>query len=424
MEKYHMKKSIAIFGLLFLAVLTLAGCSSRPQKKELVVMWWGDAYNAAFAQKLIDAYNAGKPEVPAKLVAVPHQSYNSKMLSQAASKTLPDVILLYPWDAQIIGSKNVLLPLNKYTDRPDYAQTKKDMWPGLLSAVTVDGNVYAVPIWTWTPGIYYNKDMFDAAGVAYPSKNWTWDEFLDKAKKLTKKKDGRTVQYALDSMDTAVGSFMLSYLVGNGGTFLSPDGSKCLLSEPRNIAIMEKYFDMKLKDGIAPKSSARGNMTQDVFTAGAAAMRYGGRDGIDVMTKRGMKFRWGAAPMPRGVKFAPFQTAMNLAVAASTRYPESAWEFVKFASSEPGQKIITQDRSDITSLKPLTYSKGFVDYKGRRDANCMYRDMLPYTTPYPTMLNQWTTRTKDEFGLVEAEMKSVEDACKRLAREYKPAVSK
>ncbi|HAH88126.1 MAG TPA: hypothetical protein DCL60_12235, partial [Armatimonadetes bacterium] len=109
-----MKKSLIIFGLLTFVILALAGCSSQPQKKEVVVMWWGDAYNAAFAQKLIDAYNATKPEVPAKLIAVPHQSYNSKLLSQAASKTLPDIILLYPWDAQIMGSKAVLLPLNKY----------------------------------------------------------------------------------------------------------------------------------------------------------------------------------------------------------------------------------------------------------------------------------------------------------------------
>ncbi|MFA6665359.1 MAG: sugar ABC transporter substrate-binding protein [Armatimonadota bacterium] len=419
-----MKKSLIIFGLLTFVILALAGCSSQPQKKEVVVMWWGDAYNAAFAQKLIDAYNATKPEVPAKLIAVPHQSYNSKLLSQAASKTLPDIILLYPWDAQIMGSKAVLLPLNKYTDQQDFAQIKKDMWPRLLSAVTVNGNVYAVPIWTWSPGIYYNKDMFDAAGVEYPSKNWTWDEFIDKARKLTKKKNGRIVQYGLDSIDMGMGNFMLSYLVSNGGTFLSPDGTKCLLSEPKNIAILEKYFEMELKDGIAPKSSARSNMTQDVFTANGAAMRIGGRDGIDVLTKRGMKFNWGAAPMPRGTKIVPFQTAMNLAISASTKYPDGAWAFVKFASGEPGQKVITQDRSDITVLKPLTYSKGFEEYKGRKDVNCMYRDMLIDSIPYPTLLNQWKSRIKDEFGLVEAGFKSVEKACQEISREFKPAITK
>jgi multiple sugar transport system substrate-binding protein len=321
-----MRKSL-IGVALALLVMLLNGCMS-PDKKEITVMWWGDVYNARFAQKLVDAYNADHPAMPAKLITT-SGNYASKLLTMAASETLPDVILMVTRDVHNLGSRGALLSLNQYESTLGFPD-KQAMWDDLLDDVKQKGKLLAFPIWTWTPGIYYNKDLFDKADVAYPTDNWTWAEFAEKSIKLTKKKNGKTTQYALDMAGNLDHSFFLSYIYGHGGKVYSDDLTKCEIASPQTLAALKLFFELKLKHGIAPTSAeqaslATGGTLADYFQAGKTAMRCAGRDYMDVLRQgKGVSFRWGVAPMPSGSKKFFFRRISSLAIAKQSKHPDEA----------------------------------------------------------------------------------------------------
>lgn len=424
-----MKRVFALLTILFI-VITSGGCSSKATKKKITVMWWGDIYNMKFAQKLIDAYNSTSPQIPAGLLSV-QGDYNSKMLTMAASNTLPDVVLMLTRDVLNLGKRKVLLSMNDYAgDDKDFSKMETELWTGLLDAVRLDGELLAIPIWTWTPGIYYNKDLFDTARIPYPSKDWTWDEFREIAIRLTRKdENGRTLIYAVESLNMHFNNFVvLSCIYGYGGRLYSDDRKKCEITSPETIESLKWLFELKLKHGIAPTysqqaSSETRGLLADIFQAGRAAMQCAGRDHIDVMNQGGGgSFRWGVAPMPRVKQKINFQSPAYLAVSRLTKYPDDAWRFIHFAISEAGQRIIAEDRSDVTVLKKLTYQEGFLNYQGKSEENVLFRDMLLGAVPAPNLFvkDEWGKFAYDQFQLVELKNISLETACVNIERAYKP----
>lgn len=361
------QKFMAIF-FVSVSLLLSAGCSKSNKEEGLAILWWGDIYNRSFGQRLVAAYNQTNPRIPARLLTV-EGDYNSKVLTMAASNTLPDIVLLTSDQVLNLGSRGVLLRLDVYEKGPEFSKIKGELWPGLLEAVRLNDKLMAAPIWTWTPGFYYNKDLFDAAGVSYPSENWTWEEFKEKAIKLTKKESGKTVVYGVAHLGYRLSDpVLINYLYSYGGKLISDDRKKCELDSPKSIAAMKELFDLRLKYGVAPsafsgESAILRGMRPDVFIPGKAAMFSQGRDYLDVLRKKGgAKFRWGVVAMPRGPRKINFVSSVYVGVSAHARTPEAAFKFLSFIIGEEGQKLITGERSDITVIKKLAYQKDFLDF--------------------------------------------------------------
>lgn len=110
------------------------------------------------------------------------------------SKLIPDIAFL--WPTPKYAAQGVLENLDTYIANSNY--DLNDYWPGLLESASYAGSVYGFPRDIGVDILYYNKDIFDAAGVAYPDDTWTWTTFMDAAEKLTvKDANGTTTQYAL-----------------------------------------------------------------------------------------------------------------------------------------------------------------------------------------------------------------------------------
>jgi len=422
-----LKRSMIMLILLLLSVVLFSGCNAQ-NKNEITVMWWGDVYNYNFARKLVDAYNDTNPDKPAKLITANQGQYTYKLLAMAASKTLPDVVLVTTSDVYNMGSRGALLPLNKYTDKAEFTKIKKEMWPSLMEGFNIKGQQLAVPIWTWTPGVYYNKDIFDAAKVPYPSRNWTFNEFEEKSKRLVKKENGKIKVYAYGNFLGLTDHLLLSYLYTHGGSLYTDDYKKCLINAPASVAALKSFAKLSLKYHTTPTASEAAGMgnsrvNADLFQSGSIAMRIAGRDYMDVLRQRGgAGFRWGAAAMPAGDKPFFFMLASSLAVSADSKHPDAAWKFISFVSSEKGQKLITTNRSDVTIFKKWTYGKDFLNYQGRPDVNIVFRDMLSEAVPMPYRIgdDEWKARARDYLSLVELGQMNIEEACDRIAAAFKP----
>ncbi|GLX49420.1 sugar ABC transporter substrate-binding protein [Streptomyces hygroscopicus subsp. hygroscopicus] len=212
--------------------------------------------------------------------SVPGASLVPKVLQQASSRTLPDLLMLDNPDVQQIAQTGALTPLDRYgIDTSGFDK-------GVLSAGTYKGKVYGLAPTVSTIALFYNKDMLSEAGVTVPR---TWDELERAAARLTR--PGR-YGMAVDANATFEGTWQfLPFLWSNGG-------DEGRLDTPQAAQALQLWVDL-VKSGSMSKSVL--NWTQadvhDQFVAGKTAMMLNGPWRISEMAES-RNLHWGVAPIP------------------------------------------------------------------------------------------------------------------------------
>jgi len=198
--------------------------------------------------------------------------------------------------------------------------------------------------------LYYNKDMFDKAGIAYPpnsaDKAWTWDEFVATAKKLTFDKNGKTPNDAGFDKQSIVQYGCLvenlpwqleTWAISNGGGYYSKDGSKVTIGDPASIEGIQKVADLYLKDNVAPLSTgATDDSIQRSIIAGTCAMGTGGQwnIGTALASARDEGLNYGVAVLPYMKEKVTLCTGGPNVVFNQTKHQAEAMEWLKWYSQE------------------------------------------------------------------------------------------
>ncbi|MER6620796.1 MULTISPECIES: ABC transporter substrate-binding protein [unclassified Streptomyces] len=212
--------------------------------------------------------------------SVPPASLVPRVLRQASSRTLPDLLMLDNADLQQIARTGALTPLDRYgIDTTGFAE-------GILSAGTYEGEVYGLAPYVSTVALFYNKDMLAEAGVAVPR---TWDDLREAAAGLTR--PGR-YGMAVDASATFESSWQfLPFLWSNGG-------DERRLDTPQAAQALRLWVDL-VSSGSMSRSVL--NWTQaevhDQFAAGRTAMMINGPWRIPALNAD-EDLNWGVAPVP------------------------------------------------------------------------------------------------------------------------------
>ncbi|MEV0387481.1 sugar ABC transporter substrate-binding protein [Nonomuraea sp. NPDC050643] len=212
---------------------------------------------------------------------IPGPGLIPKVLQQSSSRTLPDVLMLDNPDVQQIAASGALAPLT------DYGMSGDGMVEAVVKAGTYEGRLYGLAPSVNTLNIFYNKDLFEAAGITEPPR--TWDELRAYAKKLTGQ--GR-YGFAMSNINTYEGSWQfLPFMWGNGG-------SEQNIAAPETAQALQFVLDLQ-NDGSISKSSV--NWSQDdvisQFIAGKAAMVVNGPWQIPTLRKQ-KNVTWAAFTVP------------------------------------------------------------------------------------------------------------------------------
>jgi multiple sugar transport system substrate-binding protein len=242
-----------------------------------------DYYNNEPDKTIIgDALNAcgTKAGVTIKRETVPGKSLIPKVLQQASSKTLPDVLMLDNPDLQQIAASGALAPLS------DFKISTADYAPGVLKAGTYKDKVYGLAPTVNTIALFYNKDLLAKAGVTAPT---TWEELKAAAAKLTA---GEQYGLAFDANPTYEGTWQfLPFMWSNGGDEKNIDSSQ-------TAQALQLWTDL-VKSGSVSSSAL--NWTQadvkDQFVAGKAAMMVNGPWQIPVLAKQ-TSLHYGVVKIP------------------------------------------------------------------------------------------------------------------------------
>src|SRR5438034_5204267 len=127
----------------------------------------------------------------------------------------------------------------------------RDTWTSVHPDCIYEGRIYGMPVNASANGMWYHKDLLRAAGVTVPSAPWTWDQFLEIAKKLTiRDEHGRVTQYGmLMDWENNYRLFMLQW----GGHMYTPDGTRCVIDSPQCIDALQFMHDLVYVHGVCPR---------------------------------------------------------------------------------------------------------------------------------------------------------------------------
>jgi multiple sugar transport system substrate-binding protein len=218
-------------------------------------------------------------------------------------------------------------------------------YPSVLEMNKV-GNILAGTPDAFTPrAIFYNKKLFDTAGIPYPTNDWTWDDLLNIAKKLTKG-SGANAQYGFYTYSNTYP--LQGYIWSNGGDFISPDGKKAsgYCDSAATIQALEWYTKLQTEYKVAPTAEADRVLggASDMFMNGKLAMLDNGRwPQTDFKKAPGLQLGTVLPPKsPYTNKVVTVIHEASFCVAKTSPHKEEAWELCKWLGGEAGNRAFAE----------------------------------------------------------------------------------
>ena len=368
--------------ILLIAILSLTVYARDEKKVTLSLMFWGSPEEIRIVEKMRDAFEKENPGISIKLIHA--NNYLDKLRVMIGGGTPPDVFYMGIEDFTAHVAAGVLMSMDSLLKK-DTAWHAEDYFDVVLDAFKYNGKIYGIPK-DWSPLVlYYNKDMFDSAGISYPDTSWTWDDFLSAAKKLTKDEngDGEPDQFGFLLYNNWV--WALPWIWANGGRVLSEDKTRCVMDMPETIEALQFLTDLRWKYRVAPTAAQIAQ--RDLFTTGKVGMVTLGRWMIP--RYRTIKdFRWGVAPLPKRKKRVTPIFTVAFVISSKCKHPDAAYRLVRFLSGEGGNKIIGKLGLAVPSIKSIAYSDVFLDPNQLPKNSQVYLDAIKYGR-LPPVIPQW-----------------------------------
>lgn len=357
-----MKKLLFV---IVVASMLLAACGGAPaadKATEVTFMMWGAPEELAVWQAVVDDFHTANPSITVKVDVSDWDSYWTKLNTLIAGGTPPDVFAM---DAPLFldwQSRGALLNLQPYIDKtPGFLD---GFYPQTLTAYKTADGYYGLPRDFQSIVLFYNKDMFDAANLAYPTADWTYDDLLTAAKALTLDKDGdgKTDQFGLwtDTWDMEL--FWSEAIWAYGGEIISGDHTRTLIGEG-GARDAWAYIDSLYKAGVMPSPTTAGEYGDDLFQSKMSAMTTIGHWAVPGYVQAGLNFD--VVPMPAGPSGkATSVNSAGFVVSKASKNAAAAFEFIKFALGEAGQKRLAELGFAIPVLKSVAESDAYLKQPG------------------------------------------------------------
>jgi multiple sugar transport system substrate-binding protein len=352
-------------------------------------MVFGDPAELAAYQALVDAFRAAHPEVHVELRHVASQGdYQKQLVTAFSAKAEPDVMLLNHRRMAQFAAQGGLEPLGGYLAESRVLDAA-GFYPQALEAFTWEGETWCIPQNVSSLVVYYNRALFDEAGVAYPSGTWSWEQFVETARALTRDKDGdgQIDQYGV-GMD--LGLMRLAPFIWQNGGELLDDASKptrLALDTPAALEAFRWLVDLQVVHHVAPDAAAeQAEASENRFMSGSLAMYLNSRRGVPTYrTVAGLD--WDVAPLPQGKQPAGILHSDGYCLSARAKDKASAWTLIEFANSAEGQTIVAGTGRTVPSLRSVAESAAFLDPGTAPASSRVFLDALPLLRRMPNLPN-------------------------------------
>lgn len=413
-----MKRMLACFLTLSLCICLL-GCASASGEETITVALWGDDARKAAFQELFAPLEAEK-NIKVDVQVYPASEYATKILTQIAGGSAPDVVWLTERYYPLFASQGVLADLNPLMS--DAAYKFEDYSASLVGNYLVGGNLMAVPFTANPVALFYNASLFQEAGLETPLKlyqkgEWTFDRMLECAKAITALGNGTYGVSFLQTGDPTNWPVLLNYFWTQGVDFFNADTTRCTVNTPEGVAALQKYYDMMFVDNVHVKpsdtvafESGKLGMYQDNPSASANYQDVG--------------FDWDYICFPANGE-GELNNVVGVAlygVINTTKNYEAALDVVKYITGEELQtalqKTFTPTRESLKASEAfLGVSEKMPTPKAR---GILYGDVFAATTKtYPATTNwaEINLKVKEILDKLYTGNYSVADVAAELERE-------
>lgn len=321
------------------------------------------------------------PGVTISITPVPYgsSSYRDKYIQAANGGGGPDMLMSDNIWVPQFAAMDIIIPL---TGR--MGAMKDDFFAGTIEAATLGSDIYGVPFAADSMVLFYNKDMFTAAGLDPEKPPVTWDEFRNCAIAL---RDNGMGGYGL--LGGWGGSFeWLPWLWQNGGQIVGEDG-KAAFNSPEGKEATEFFLNMLTKDGVVPEAALTWKSWDELAT-GFANQTVGMAQGMAVLRealgRQNAEFDWGVAPLPYSKEQANTLGGSHWVINKNSEQADAAYAWIDFISSKEQALNICDEYLRISARKDA------LDQKNAKDdpVTQVFVEALDYARPRPT-IPEWTT---------------------------------
>jgi multiple sugar transport system substrate-binding protein len=353
---------------------------------------WGDPAEIKNQQAVVDAFHVANPKITVKVTVSDWDTYWDKLQTGIAGGDAPDVFAmdgpLFP-DYQ---TRDVLLDLKPFIDRDGYDLGQ--LADQAVTDFTTPGGQFGLPRDLNVVALYYNKKMFDTAGIPYPDDTWDWAKLVDVATKLTLKgADGKTKQWGFYTESTDMENYWSELVWQNGGDIISTDHKTSLVASDQAAGGIQFLQDLIWKHKVMPDASIT-DALGDAFEQGQAAMESNGSWLVATHQAAGLDF--GIAPLPKGP--AGQATSINptgAVIYKNSKNPDAAWAFVKYLASPAAQTQLMELKASLPANKAVLSGPFATSFDGAK----VLADAIAYAHIKPSFkgFNDWTTALQTEI---------------------------
>jgi len=273
---------------------------------------------------IVKAFEAQHPNITIDVQTAAYDQYFTKLQTAVAGGTAPDTFELNYENFVTYASAGSLLDITSQAQ-----PSASTYYPKAYQVFSLDGKQYGLPESFSDVLLFYNKDLFDAAGVAYPTTAWTWADELAAAQKLTDASKGiwgdfQPVQFFE----------FYKVLAQNGGSFFNADKTQATFNDAKGVEAATWLIDKANKDHVMPTTAELGGQDDTaLFKSGKLAMWHNG-----IWQFSGLKdapFKWDVQLEPGNVTKAHHFFANSVVASSNTAHPAEAFEWLSFLTGSP-----------------------------------------------------------------------------------------
>ncbi|WP_411788645.1 ABC transporter substrate-binding protein [Halobacillus rhizosphaerae] len=436
MSKKMFRLWLAASLLIFL--LVLSGCSGAKEKAssgssdsdttEITLGFYSSGSADDKMNELIKKFEKQHPDIKVKTQNAPYQQFFQKLDTQIAGGNAPDVWLSDGVFVQKYAERGAAKDLTDWINK----DLNKDDYYGLDFNKDSDGKYWAVPQGIQIGALFYNKDMFDKAGVDYPDENWTWEDLKKAGAKLTLDTSGKTAdesgfktnsvkQYGLTFFNITEG--WMPVLKSYGGGVLDEDLRNSIVDSPENKEAVNYIVD-GMDRGIFtdPSDLQAFQSPMSPFPSQTAAMRIGIYARALAANETGVNYDVTVLPKgPDGKRFSPvIANSWIISNSTSDAKAKAAWEWIKYwVSNDEVQKEWAALGEAVPVKKSVANSDLFLNSGEKPENKQAFLDSFDFagTLDVNAVWSEWVKKFGDNIDRAFLNETSVDKALKEADKE-------
>jgi multiple sugar transport system substrate-binding protein len=349
---------------------------------------WAETFNG-----VIEAFQAANPGIAVELEYRPGDEYWTKLQTEFTAGTAPDVTV-NQMDWVVPGAaRGMFENLTPFVERDQVDMSQ--YWYSHSLEWEWDGGLYGGLLYAGGQVLYVNKDLLDAAGIAFPTESWTWDDMRGTAIELT---DSANNQFGLHFDLINPPYWGSAFIHGAGGTVLNDARDACTLTSPEAQAGLQFLYDLIHVDQVMPVPGSMEGQ-ENPFLTGKVALFFGGTWNEPAIRSSGINWDYGHMPVHPTTGVRSVQMGSNAwSMLSTSDHKEESWQLIKYLMTEPGQRGIMS--LGLPGITTLIESEEFKELHAPQDIGVMVSDLQTsghnyYGTPDAS---EWWSAVEQELG--------------------------